>query len=664
MLKTALWWMLILAVPAVQAAEGLWRPEQLPRAPWAAAYGLELSEGWGSSLAASVVPLSNGCTGVLLSDQGLILTTARCASECLTAAEQQDPSREAWQAPGRQAERSCESLHVTVSKETPEVTLSEALVGLPAARVNLPAPAALRLVFYPAAAWLLADDPEQGLAGAPPTPDFDLALLRQTQDLGAGQGPALPTAAESGPGGGQPLFVAGYAARAQRDSWASAVLLRRAQLQTEWLDLAARRGLLYAYAHQHPEASAQVQQASVGLSASLQFAATSYAALTHGDWLAQRQMRELQWRQAQRSDATARSAWAGLDAAMAQAQNLGDAYHWIEQGAGFWSARFAAARQLVRWAEEQQKPDAERLPEFREAVVAETFDALARAQYLDAPLERACLSYSLQQMRESLGAGDAFVRLVLGAATPEQVAARLTADGSLADPRVRAFYLEGGAEAIAASSDPMVQLARAIERPARALRDQWDNEVVMAAQAAADDLSRHAGFGAPRTPQALRAPDADGSVRISVGSLRAWTTERGQPVPPSLPITLPLQASVSLESHKTAAMGVGSRAPAGRWLFLDADAAPGQEGSAVFNRAGELVGLLVRSSMGGTVPALDDDPKRQRLAVLEWQGIQQLLQAQIEDSQLRNELHLPATSPPGGHATASSGAPVPRTSAR
>ena len=158
------------------------------------------------------------------------------------------------------------------------------------------------------------------------------------------------------------------------------------------------------------------------------------------------------------------------------AENLA-AYNLLERGLAFESRLFQIARTIVRLAEEKAKPNEDRLREYRESDLA----SLELDLYSEAPIypefEAAKLANALDYWRQTVGADDPVVRRVLRGRDPEQVARELVEGSKLADVADRKQLAEGDAEAIAASDDPMIKLALAVDPEARAVRKIWEDQV-------------------------------------------------------------------------------------------------------------------------------------------------------------------------------------------
>ena len=75
-------------------------------------------------------------------------------------------------------------------------------------------------------------------------------------------------------------------------------------------------------------------------------------------------------------------------------------------------------------------------------------------------MEEARMTGGSQRGVKQLGPNDEFVVAILAGRTPQQAAHELVTGTKLSDPKVRKALIDGGEAAVAASTDPMIVLAR------------------------------------------------------------------------------------------------------------------------------------------------------------------------------------------------------------
>ena len=92
---------------AVAADEGMWTIDNFPRAAVMQKYNVQIGDEWLQRLQRSVVRLETGCTGSIVSPEGLVLTNNHCVQSCL--ADNSSPTRDliggGFQAAGRAEQR-------------------------------------------------------------------------------------------------------------------------------------------------------------------------------------------------------------------------------------------------------------------------------------------------------------------------------------------------------------------------------------------------------------------------------------------------------------------------------------------------------------------------------------------------------------------------------
>jgi hypothetical protein len=278
-------------------------------------------------------------------------------------------------------------------------------------------------------------------------------------------------------------------------------------------------------------------------------------------------------------------------------------YYLLERGDGLDGELFRIARHLVRLAEERPKDNAERLREYRESNLASLELQLFSPAPTHAALERVRLAGALSFLAENLGGEHALVRKVLAGRSPAERAAELVAGTKLASVAARKRLASGGREAVEASKDPLIALARLVDAEARAVRKRFEEEV--------EEPERQANGRIAQARFKLLggdvAPDATFTLRLAFGVVKGYTVD-GE----ALPCTTTFGGAFARADR------LGHRDPfvlPKRWrdgkdrldlstpfnFVSTADTIGGNSGSPVLNRAGELVGINFDRNRHGLV---------------------------------------------------------------
>jgi len=258
----------------------------------------------------------------------------------------------------------------------------------------------------------------------------------------------------------------------------------------------------------------------------------------------------------------------------------------------------AYAGTIVRYAAEAAKPDSARLPLFRDVNRAQLERTLYNPAPVDSVLESRMLAAYLTAMSEELPAGDPVRRAALGGRSPEEAAGALVHGAQTATADERRALVQGGAAAVAASTDPFIVLARVIDPLQRDIERQvtslLNREVPNDERIARAVL---AVFGSSV------APDANGSLRISDGEILSYPYNGSQ--------AQPFTTFFGLYDRS---IGFGGRSPFDlpqRWQqrrdslnlatplngISTNDIIGGNSGSPVINKDGEIVGLIFDGNM-------------------------------------------------------------------
>jgi hypothetical protein len=257
------------------------------------------------------------------------------------------------------------------------------------------------------------------------------------------------------------------------------------------------------------------------------------------------------------------------------------------------------ASQIVRYNEEIKKPNDQRYDEFRDSRLESFKFGLLSPAPIYPELEEYALTAWLEEGLKTLGANDPFIKAALGNATPAEAVKRAIAGTQLKDVAARKVLLEGGADAIAKSNDPMIVLARSVEPIIRELR-AWNEEKILSVEASAGEKIAKARFAVYGKSI---APDANFNLRLAYGRVAGYeedttlvpfkTTlfglyDRAESFGEKSPYNLPAR-------YKEGRGKLDLSTPLN--FVYSADTIGGMSGSPVINRNAELVGLNFDSNL-------------------------------------------------------------------
>jgi hypothetical protein len=261
---------------------------------------------------------------------------------------------------------------------------------------------------------------------------------------------------------------------------------------------------------------------------------------------------------------------------------------------GFDSQLATLAIQIVNYVAEVKKPDGERLPGFHEAQLESLKHRLFSPAPIYPEMEIARMSSALELDRKEMGPDDPWVKAVLNGKAPKEVATELISGTKLADPALRKSLVDGGEAAVAASTDPLIVMARRID-PIRREQIKWFEDNVQSVDQRAGELlgkARFAVYGKNTYP------DATFTLRLSYGQVLGYPMNGT--VAPSKTTFYGLYDRAASFDYKVP-FDLPKRYVDGRekldlttpFNFVTTnDIIGGNSGSPVVNRNGEVVGLI------------------------------------------------------------------------
>ncbi|HTJ63418.1 MAG TPA: S46 family peptidase [Alphaproteobacteria bacterium] len=639
---------LLLAPSLAQADEGMWTFNNFPAGKVSQAYGFAPDQKWLDHVQLSSIRLARGCSGSLVSKDGLVMTNHHCAHSCIEQLSTKDrdfvqtgfyakESKDEVKCPDMEANQLVQISDVTVRVKAAiagkdgkdysdalravEADIAKECVGgkgdtLRCDVVDLYHGGIynlykyrryqdLRLVFAPEfAIAFFGGDPDNFEF---PRYDLDVSFVRiydngKPLDSSANY---LPFAKEDAKDGDL-TFVSGHPGSTERlETVAELEYARDVRIPNRLFYLAELRGVLEQFSQQGPEQHRIADSKLFFTENSYKALKGQFEALTAPALIKAKHDEEAVLKAKIDGDPQMKAefggVWDTIKAAVEHTKLIADRYAMLEAGRGLDAESFRAARYLVRYAAESAKPDGERLREYTDA----NFPAIRQTLTSKAPIypefDKTTLRFSLTVLQRLLGPDDATVKKLLGSKSPAELATELVEKTTLKDLSVRQKLLEGGAAAINASKDPMIQFARLVDGDARAVRKDFE-ENVDAPLTKASGMLAQARFKQYGTSV---DPDATFTLRLSYGAVKGYD-QKGGHVTPFTTIAGAFARATGAEPFKLPESWLAAK----NKINLDQklnfcttnDIIGGNSGSPVINKNAEVVGLIFDGniqSLGG-----------------------------------------------------------------
>ncbi len=377
------------------------------------------------------------------------------------------------------------------------------------------------------------------------------------------------------------------------------------------------------------------------------------AALLDPEIWADIEQRQLRLQAAMKADAKLKgtlTAYDRIKEAQDETAKILPVYHYLETYRGragasyrapraFYSTLFKYARRILRAGDERPKPNGERFPEFRDSNRESLELDLFSTEPVHEDVEQLTLADSLVDFTERFGADDPLVKKVLADKSPTDRAAELVKGTKLKDVAFRKQLYEGGAAAVAAANDPMIELARLVDGPAREARKVWEAQDEIKQQAYAEIAQ--ARFAVEGTST---YPDATFTLRLSYGPVAGYT-EDGKTIPALTTFAGLYERSAEHKNEPPFDLPQ-------RWIdrksklnlatpfdFVStADIIGGNSGSPVVNKANEFVGIIFDGNIQSLVLDCIFSEKQARAVSVDSAAITEALRKVYDATALADEL--------------------------
>jgi hypothetical protein len=555
------------------ADEGMWTIDNFPSERIADKYDVDINDKWLRSAQLATTRLENGCTGSFASADGLILTNNHCTWGCIRnlSSETRNLSDEGFMATSRGEELQCPGQQISVLVDYNDVTsdIAAAIANLDDADANAARKARLTdleseceksaegelsceaVSLYNGGQYFIYkykryDDvrlvfaPELDIAAFGGDPDnfnfprwcLDMSFLRAYEDGKPASTPNYLKWREAGPQKDDPVFITGHPGSTDRQLTMSQLRMLRDVSYPLWLlRYSEWRGRMLAWADTSPEAARIVQQRILIFENGIKVRRNLLKALHNDEMMQRKAAQENELRKAIAANpkwqASYGEAWDLIDTAIEAHRNMYEEHLFIEDAAGLQGDLFNYARTIVRGTAERELPNNQRIRDYTDAALPQVEQGLLAERPVDKGYEKLRMAFSLDKMREWLGPDSKYVHLVLGNESPDALADKLVDGSRLDDSAYREELWTGGVEAVAASNDPMIALALAVDEPARALRKRYEDEVE-APRTRGEEMIADARFQVYGTDT---YPDATFTLRVTYGAVEGWQ-ERGEMVDP------------------------------------------------------------------------------------------------------------------------------------
>ena len=364
--------------------------------------------------------------------------------------------------------------------------------------------------------------------------DYDMSMVRVYVGGRPAHTPAYFPVSPQGPRAGELVFTSGNPGSTERSFTVAQLEALRYPIFPDVLQsLLHYQGLLQAFAAESPHHAAISRGDRFFVDNSIKAISGFVQALNDQSQFSRKVAEEKELRAKIDADPSLRASTRGAWEAIAAAQQHGVEtllpYLMIVRQEGFRGDLFDIALTLVVGAHERTLPDAKRFDDYRDAGLPLLEQQLFSAAPIYPDYDSLRLADSMATMRDLMGSDAPIASTLFATKSPRQVAEAAVSGTKLADIQVRKALWSGGEQAVAASQDPMIVLAREVLPYYLDARNVYENEVNTHRGEYRQDRA-----GAVCDLGTSVYPDATFTERLSYGVVEGWTKD-GRKVAPSPP---------------------------------------------------------------------------------------------------------------------------------
>jgi hypothetical protein len=670
------------SIPSVTSAdEGMWTFDNPPVRQLKDAYNFTPSQQWLDHVRLSSVRLNDGGSGSFVSPKGLLLTNHHVARGQLqkNSTAEHDYIRDGFYATTPDQEMKSPDLEVNVlvsmenvtdrvqaavkNAKTPDAEFAARRTAMAAIERESQQSTGLRsdvvTLYQGGEYWLyrykkytdvrLVFAPEQQIAffgGDPdnftyPRYDLDLALFRVYDNGKPIDSKDYLKWNPAGAAEGDLVFVSGHPGSTARLDTMSQLTYERDFVEPNYLKvLKDRIRVLNAYSAQGPEQARKAASRMFRLENSRKAYEGRYQGLMDPAVMAKKQKDESDFKAKVIANSQWKSAYGSAWNDIAEAQKKAAARSMEEYFRGLDSSLASLAGTIVQYVAEIKKPDGDRLPGFHDAQLDSLRFQLASTAPTYRDMDIARMTGALELDLAEMGPNDPFVKIALNGKTPKEAATEYVNGTTLDDPAARKKLIDGGEAAVAASTDPMIALARKLDPLRREFIKWTEQNVTSVEQKAGEQLgkARFAVYGKSMYP------DATFTLRLSYGQVKGFPMNGTKA--PSKTTMYGLYDRASSFNFE-GPFDLPSRYKEGRSkldlatpmnFVTTNDIIGGNSGSPVINRNAEIVGLIFDGNIESLVGDFVYDGERNRSVAVHTAAMTEALKKLYGAQKLVDEL--------------------------